>query len=107
VAHMRKEDINSIDPSSLRSWRFWLHAPNFFKLYYRLFNDKRVALLPKVILVVGILYVISPEDFIPDILAPLGLLDDAVIITLVLRGFIGLCPRNVVDEHVTLISEGT
>ena len=103
---MQPHDIPNINPQSLRSWRFWLHFPRFVKLYLRLFRDRRVALLPKVILVAGLLYVISPEDLIPDILAPIGLIDDAIIIAIVLRGFMALCPRNVVEEHVRLISEG-
>ena len=103
---MRPEDLHHIHPGSMKSWRFWLNAPNFIRLYWRLFRDKRVALLPKVILVAGLLYVVCPEDLIPDVLGPLGFLDDAVIMVFVLRGFIALCPRPVVEEHVRLISEG-
>ncbi len=103
---MRREDINAIGPRSLRSWRFWLHLPNFIKLYWRLFRDRRVPLLPKVILVTGLAYVVSPADILPEIFGVFGLVDDAVILVVVLRGFIALCPHNVVDEHVRLISEG-
>ena len=104
---MREQDVPGvIGPNPLRSWRFWLHLPNFIKLFWRLFRDKRVPLLPKVILLVGIAYVVSPADILPEFLGWFGLLDDAVIMYLVLRGFIALCPSNVVEEHVRLISEG-
>ena len=103
---MRPEDINHIHPGSMKSWRFWLNAPNFVRLYWRLFRDRRVALLPKVILVAGLAFLVSPEDLLPEVLGPLGLLGDGVILAAVLRGFIALCPRPVVEEHVRLISEG-
>lgn len=104
--NMQPHDIPDIGPQSLRSWRFWLHFPRFVKLYWRLFRDRRVALLPKIILVAGLLYLICPDDLIPDILGPIGFLDDAIVLAIVLRGFMALCPRTVVEEHVRLITEG-
>ncbi len=87
--------------------RFLVHLPNFVKLYWRLFHDRRVSLFPKVLLVLAIIYVISPWDFLPDWNFPIiGELDDVVVLVLALRAFIPLCPRAVVDEHVRLIDEG-
>ena len=83
--------------------RFIWHLPNFVRLYVRLFLDRRVPLLAKALPVAAIVYVISPWDFIPDYIPFLGEVDDIVILILALRGFIALCPREVVREHVAAI----
>jgi uncharacterized membrane protein YkvA (DUF1232 family) len=94
-------------PDPTKGLRFLLHLPNFVKLYWRLFYDSRVSLLPKVLLVAAIIYAISPLDFLPDWNLPIiGELDDIVVLLLALRAFIPLCPRAVVEEHVRLIDEG-
>ena len=86
--------------------RFIRHLPNFFKLYWRLFTDRRVSLVPKIVLVLGVAYLLVPTDLLPDLLLPLGLLDDTAVLILAAKGFMALCPREVVEEHVLLIDEG-
>jgi len=94
---------------SLSTWqlvRLVWHLPNFVKLYWRLFKDRRVPLRAKAVLVAAALYVLSPVDFIPILLNPLfGALDDLGIILLAARWFISLCPPDVVQERVREISE--
>ncbi len=87
--------------------RFILHLPNFAKLYWRLFTDRRVSLLPKIILVLGIAYLLVPTDLLPDFFLPLGLLDDTLVVAMAAKGFMALCPRRIVEEHVRLIDEGS
>ncbi len=89
--------------------RLILHLPNFFKLYWRLFTDRRVSLLPKIILVLGIAYLVVPTDILFDFLPlpPLGLLDDTAVLIMAAKGFMALCPRRIVEEHVRLIDEGS
>jgi uncharacterized membrane protein YkvA (DUF1232 family) len=49
-------------------------------------GDYRDVSLPSMILVVGaILYVLTPIDVIPDFIPGIGLLDDAAVVTFVLR----------------------
>lgn len=87
--------------------RLLTHAPQMIKLYWRVFTDKRVSLLPKAILVAGIAYFLLPMDLIPDFpLLGLNQLDDLAVLGLALKGFISLAPRSVVEEHVRLIDEG-
>ena len=87
--------------------RFLIHLPNFVKLYWRLWHDRRVPLFPKVLVVLAIAYLLSPWDFLPDWNLPfIGEIDDIVILVLALRAFVPLCPRAVVEEHVRLIDEG-
>lgn len=93
--------------SVARDPRRALHLPNLIKLYWRLFRDPRVSWVPKLVMVAGIAYVISPIDLIPDFLIPgVGYLDDLLVFTLATRAFIKLCPPNVVREHVMLIDQG-
>ncbi len=89
--------------------RFILHLPNFFKLYWRLFTDRRVSLLPKILLVLGVVYLVVPSDMLFDFLPlpPLGLLDDTVVLVMAAKAFMALCPRRIVEEHVRLIDEGS
>ncbi len=87
--------------------RFILHLPNFFKLYWRLFTDRRVSLMPKIVLVLGVAYLLVPTDLLPDFLLPLGLMDDTAVLIMAAKGFMALCPREVVEEHVRLIDGGS
>ncbi len=86
--------------------RFLLHLPNFVKLYWRLFTDRRVSLLPKAVLALGIVYLLVPTDALFDFLLPLGLVDDVVVLIIAAKAFMALCPRRIVEEHVRLIDEG-
>ncbi len=62
------------------------------KLILRLFLDRRVSFLLKLIPLTGLLYVINPVD-VPSYLDDLF----ALVFSLVL--FVELCPRQVVDEQ--------
>ena len=77
-----------------------LHLPNFARLYWRLFRDRRVPILPKVLLVLTLVYVVSPLDVIPDFIPVIGEMDDVVVVLSGLWLFIRLCPPEVVREIV-------
>jgi len=77
-----------------------LHLPNFARLYWRLFRDRRVPILPKVLLVLTLVYVVSPLDVIPDFIPVIGEMDDLVVVLSGLWLFIRLCPPEVVRETV-------
>ncbi len=62
------------------------------KLIFRLFLDRRVSLLLKLIPIAGLLFVINPVDF------P-GVLDDLLVLVFSLILFVELAPRKVVEEH--------
>jgi len=76
------------------------HLPNFARLYWRLFRDRRVSILPKALLVLTLVYVISPFDLIPDFIPVIGEMDDVAVVLSVLWLFIRLCPPEVVREIV-------
>lgn len=101
-------DRPPVDPT-IRRARFLMHLPNFIRLYWRLLRDPRVGMLAKLVMVLGITYVVIPLDLLPIYLAPLaglGLLDDIIVFYIASRAFIRLCPRTVVEEHVYLIDQG-
>jgi len=68
-------------------------------LTWRLIRDPRVPLWTKAIPFLGLAYVISPIDIIPDIIIGLGQLDDLGIILGSMRLFESVAPGYVVDEH--------
>ncbi|HVM97623.1 MAG TPA: YkvA family protein, partial [Candidatus Acidoferrales bacterium] len=62
--------------------RLLLNLPNFVRLYWRLLKDHRVSVWPKALLLLSVLYVLSPVDFIPDVIPFIGEVDDLMIVGL-------------------------
>lgn len=54
----------------------WMIIPKLLRTLVR----KDVALKPKLLLIAGLVYLISPIDLLPDILLGFGWLDDLVIV---------------------------
>jgi uncharacterized membrane protein YkvA (DUF1232 family) len=77
-----------------------LHLPDFARLYWRLFRDRRVSILAKALLVLALVYAISPFDVIPDFIPVIGEMDDVAVVLSGLWLFIRLCPPEVVRETV-------
>jgi len=71
---------------------FWESFGNYFKLVFRLMGDRRVNPLLKLIPLLTLVYLVSP-DFLPFII------DDSLIIWLGTYLFVELCPQEVVEEH--------
>src|SRR5690606_18390076 len=73
-------------------------------LTWKLLWDRRVGWLPKLIPALGLIYVVSPVDLLPELLVgalgPLIALDDIGVIMLVLNLFIQAAPPDVVREHL-------
>jgi uncharacterized membrane protein YkvA (DUF1232 family) len=87
--------------------RIILNLPKFIKLYFRLFQDRRVQLHLKLILIFALSYLVSPIDLIPDWVLPLvGYADDLIVLFVALRYFLKNCPPEVVREHVERIERG-
>jgi len=71
---------------------------------WRLLRDPRVPLWAKVIPFLGLAYVLSPIDLIPDFLIGLGQLDDLGIMLAAMRLFESITPGYIADEHRKAIS---
>ena len=65
---------------------------------YYVSRDKRVGLLPKLIIGVTLLYALSPIDLIPDFIPILGYLDDLIIVPALLGLAIRLIPKEIWKE---------
>lgn len=66
---------------------------------WRLVRDPRVPLWMKIIPFLGLVYVLSPLDFIPDFIIGVGQLDDLGVVLAVMRLFETVVPTYLVQEH--------
>jgi uncharacterized membrane protein YkvA (DUF1232 family) len=76
-----------------------LLIPNLVWLFKDLFRDQAVPRGPKIVLAVGIVWLVSPIDLLPEFLPVLGPLDDAVVAALVLRYVVRHAGPDVVRSH--------
>lgn len=65
---------------------------------YLSYRDPRVKWYVRLLLAFVIGYALSPIDFIPDLFAVFGFLDDIVILTLVTSLSYQLITKNIIDE---------
>lgn len=91
----------------------WLWRPGLLRtllsqvrLAIRLMREPRVPLLTKALPLLAGLYVISPLDFVPDVLPLLGQLDDLGIMLVTLEVFLRLCPAGALAFHRAAIAQG-
>jgi len=91
----------------------WLSSPSLVgtvvsnvRVAVRLLREPRVPAIFKAVPLLGLAYVISPLDFIPDVLPVVGQLDDLGMILLAIELFRRLCPRETVAFHETSIAQG-
>lgn len=73
--------------------------PNFLKLLYRLFKDPRVPLAEKALVIGTIVYVVSPLDFIPDLIPFVGQVDDLYLVALVILRLLRRSSDEAIYEH--------
>jgi uncharacterized membrane protein YkvA (DUF1232 family) len=76
-----------------------LLLPNLLILFKGLARDPRVPRGSKILLVLGIAWVASPIDLVPEFIPILGPLDDAVVAALILRHLLRTAGKEVVVEH--------
>jgi uncharacterized membrane protein YkvA (DUF1232 family) len=88
-----------------RVLRILAHLPDFARLYWRLFCDRRVSVLAKALLVSALAYLVWPADLVPDFIPFVGEVDDLAVVLSGLWLFVRLCPPEVVRERVREIAE--
>jgi uncharacterized membrane protein YkvA (DUF1232 family) len=77
-----------------------LLLPDLTVLLARLLRDPRVPLGGKVIALLGVGYVLSPVDFLPEVLlGPIGLVDDAFVVAAALSRILNYVHPDVVRSH--------
>jgi len=89
------------DPSF---WRLLRHLPKTARLTVRLLKDGRVPLAGKLVVGLGLLYLLSPLDLIPDFVFPIiGQLDDLGVLLVSVRYLIQQTPPAILEEHLAQI----
>jgi uncharacterized membrane protein YkvA (DUF1232 family) len=73
--------------------------PNLVSLFRGLLRDPRVPLGSKILLWLGVVWIASPIDLLPEFLPVVGPLDDAVVAALVLRHLVRTAGEDVVRDH--------
>jgi uncharacterized membrane protein YkvA (DUF1232 family) len=73
--------------------------PNLVSLFRGLLRDPRVPFGSKVALWIGVVWIASPIDLLPEFLPVIGPLDDAVVAVLVLRHLVRRAGEDVVRDH--------
>jgi uncharacterized membrane protein YkvA (DUF1232 family) len=69
-------------------------------------NDPRVPWYAKALIILTVVYALSPIDLIPDFIPVIGYLDDLIIIPLGITIAIWCMPENVWDEYRTKARAG-
>ncbi len=91
----------------------WLSWPGLartlldsLRITLRLLREPAVPLMTKGLPIAAVLYVLSPLDFVPDVLPLIGQLDDAGLLLLAIQAFLRLCPASVVAHHRSALAAG-
>jgi uncharacterized membrane protein YkvA (DUF1232 family) len=70
----------------------------FLPFLINFIRSKDVSFLPKFLVIVGSIYLISFVDLIPDIFPFIGLLDDIVIVPLLVGGGYQMVAKNIIGR---------
>jgi uncharacterized membrane protein YkvA (DUF1232 family) len=81
--------------------------PTYARTVWGIARDPRTPLPLKALLLAGLAYVVTPVDFIPDIIPIIGQADDLTVLLLVLDLFIQNAPQEVREEHAKRARNGT
>lgn len=98
----KKNDSRSIIPSQGGMFRDLILR---IKLILRLMADRRVNPFLKLIPIASLVYVVSPIDLVSGVMLPVvGALDDAAVLGFGVYLFLELCPPQIVQEHIRILS---
>lgn len=67
-------------------------------------TDREVPRLAKVVAILGVVYFLSPADFLPEWIAYFGILDDLAVLYLSYRNLVKSAPKEVVRRYVSMMS---
>ena len=67
-------------------------------LLFKALIDKHTPLFPRLLIILLIVYVISPVDILPDWILFLGIVDDLIVISLLTKKKKKLLPKKLKDE---------
>ena len=78
---------------------FLFRLINSISLIWKLMTDKRVPFIIRMAIPLALIYVISPVDFLPDLIPFAGRIDDLVALAIGLMVLLKLAPKKVVNEY--------
>jgi uncharacterized membrane protein YkvA (DUF1232 family) len=87
-------------------YNLWKRISEPLRLAWALFMDNEIPALNKVLPLIGIAYLLSPIDLMPDFIPLLGLLDDLGIILITIGLFIMSTPYELREKHLRRIRFG-
>jgi len=70
------------------------------RLSWELFRDPRVPRWTKLIPILTIVYLVSPVDWLVNMVPVLGQMEDIAVLGLCMNIFIRLSPADIVNEHL-------
>jgi uncharacterized membrane protein YkvA (DUF1232 family) len=88
---------------SRRKIKPWMLRKEILVLYYGI-QDERTGIWSKLIVLISVVYLVSPIDLIPDFIPFFGWLDDLVLVPLLLNLATGLLPDQVREEGLVKAS---
>ncbi len=96
----KKNKLKRSERSELkgRMRSFLMFLPNMVMMLARLIKDPRVPTAEKALFIGAIVYVISPIDFIPDVLPFIGQVDDIYVVALTLLRLLSKTDESVVRQ---------
>ena len=74
-------------------------VPAYIRLLFRLMRDSRVSRIDRLLVLAAAAYMISPLDFIPDLIPFFGEADDLFLVVLALQRLIDNAGRRVLLDH--------
>lgn len=77
----------------------WRALLNQVRVTLRLFRDPRVPMWKKAVPLLALVYIVSPFDFLPDLIPGMGQLDDIGVLLGAMRLFEMLSPEAVVAQQ--------
>ena len=102
---MSKEPV-PYDPNAEKGLTFLTGMLKRLQLMWMLLFDSRVPFWSKLVIPAALLYLISPVDFIPDVILGFGQLDDLGVILLGIALFIKLAPQDIVQGYLNKLEFG-
>lgn len=73
--------------------------PKFLRLLVGLLADGRVSAIDRLLVVGALAYIVSPLDFIPDVIPFLGQVDDVFLLVAAVQRLVKRAGREVVMRH--------
>ncbi len=77
------------------------------RYYFLILSDRRTPWYVKLILSIGLLYIIVPVDFVADTIPLFGWLDDMAIASFLVAMALRLVPKEVMDRVKTKVFGST